>query len=394
VSAAKAPESPDAGLVERPDPIYEVAYLLWQVNQGYISAEDRAVGENWMYDDPAVMHPDDRASLPGWLDAAREVRAALLPSAGDEGGEAVGLIIDPDPGPTVREVDGCASCGEGDPNDECPKSKRPCGHHCNHIWESDACDWCGYVSEGDDSAFAAVHLALTNEGLIDPDADSDALVQFIVNRCAGVGHMARPASAPPVEGARPEEEARYVETEYDYEREDHEEGVVYVTGLPYRAEADGLVAAATTPEGASEMIAKMQARRGAALTPEGAEELPAGSKELPDLKLGAEEGAAGEALAWILLCAIYPEHQARTIRNFPCDDTWTDCQDQARAVLAAGYLSPAQAAAAVRAAEVRAWDECVRALAWCLDNGPASSAVEYLRTNNAPRARATWAGGE
>lgn len=40
--------------------------------------------------------------------------------------------------------DECGSCGEGVPGD-CPKSKRPCGHHCNHIWTHDACDWCGHV---------------------------------------------------------------------------------------------------------------------------------------------------------------------------------------------------------------------------------------------------------
>lgn len=37
----------------------------------------------------------------------------------------------------------CASCGEGNPPNECPKSKRPCGHHCNHSWSHASCDWCG-----------------------------------------------------------------------------------------------------------------------------------------------------------------------------------------------------------------------------------------------------------
>ena len=36
----------------------------------------------------------------------------------------------------------CGSCGES-PENECPDSKRPCGHHCNHVWTHDACDWCG-----------------------------------------------------------------------------------------------------------------------------------------------------------------------------------------------------------------------------------------------------------
>jgi hypothetical protein len=37
----------------------------------------------------------------------------------------------------------CASCGEEMPRGECPKSKRDCGHHCNHSWTHDACCWCG-----------------------------------------------------------------------------------------------------------------------------------------------------------------------------------------------------------------------------------------------------------
>lgn len=37
----------------------------------------------------------------------------------------------------------CVSCGEGLPRGECPESKRPCGHHCNHSWSHDGCDWCG-----------------------------------------------------------------------------------------------------------------------------------------------------------------------------------------------------------------------------------------------------------
>lgn len=42
------------------------------------------------------------------------------------------------------EEGNCASCGEsGVERDECPASGRPCGHHCNHVWETDACCWCG-----------------------------------------------------------------------------------------------------------------------------------------------------------------------------------------------------------------------------------------------------------
>lgn len=39
--------------------------------------------------------------------------------------------------------DDCISCGEEMPEGECPKSERPCGHHCNCSWVHDACDWCG-----------------------------------------------------------------------------------------------------------------------------------------------------------------------------------------------------------------------------------------------------------
>ena len=44
----------------------------------------------------------------------------------------------------------CGSCGDDNcPPNECPKSKRPCGHHCNHSWSHDACCWCG-VQFGED----------------------------------------------------------------------------------------------------------------------------------------------------------------------------------------------------------------------------------------------------
>lgn len=43
----------------------------------------------------------------------------------------------------------CSSCGEGLPKNDCSKSKRPCGHCCNHSWSHDKCCWCGreYVDE-------------------------------------------------------------------------------------------------------------------------------------------------------------------------------------------------------------------------------------------------------
>jgi len=46
----------------------------------------------------------------------------------------------------------CVPCEQDDPRGECPASKRTCGHHCNHIWTHDKCDWCGLeeVEDGSD----------------------------------------------------------------------------------------------------------------------------------------------------------------------------------------------------------------------------------------------------
>lgn len=46
--------------------------------------------------------------------------------------------------PAAAPVVDCSSCGEDSckPN-ECPKSRRPCGHHCNCSWSQDQCCWCG-----------------------------------------------------------------------------------------------------------------------------------------------------------------------------------------------------------------------------------------------------------
>ena len=42
----------------------------------------------------------------------------------------------------------CISCEQGMPKGECVTSKRECGHHCNHLWSHDKCDWCGaYVND-------------------------------------------------------------------------------------------------------------------------------------------------------------------------------------------------------------------------------------------------------
>lgn len=50
--------------------------------------------------------------------------------------------------PPTNEDPDCSSCGED--NEPCPKSERPCGHHCNHSWSHDACCWCGKEWTGDE----------------------------------------------------------------------------------------------------------------------------------------------------------------------------------------------------------------------------------------------------
>lgn len=37
----------------------------------------------------------------------------------------------------------CLECGDSIEKDPCPKSKKPCGHHCNHSWTHDVCCYCG-----------------------------------------------------------------------------------------------------------------------------------------------------------------------------------------------------------------------------------------------------------
>lgn len=46
-----------------------------------------------------------------------------------------------------RAEDDCYTCDNAGPDlnadTRCSKSKRKCGHHCNHSWTHDECDWCG-----------------------------------------------------------------------------------------------------------------------------------------------------------------------------------------------------------------------------------------------------------
>ena len=43
------------------------------------------------------------------------------------------------------ECDSCAAKEDNGANEYCPKSRRVCGHHCNHIWSNDECHWCGLL---------------------------------------------------------------------------------------------------------------------------------------------------------------------------------------------------------------------------------------------------------
>lgn len=43
------------------------------------------------------------------------------------------------------ETPDCADCANkrmGYDDDQCHKSQKSCGHHCNHSWSHDSCCWC------------------------------------------------------------------------------------------------------------------------------------------------------------------------------------------------------------------------------------------------------------
>lgn len=54
-------------------------------------------------------------------------------------------------------VEGCDTCPElgSEGLDECPSSKRTCGHHCNCGWTASVCDWCGATGDPDTGEFPA-----------------------------------------------------------------------------------------------------------------------------------------------------------------------------------------------------------------------------------------------
>jgi hypothetical protein len=57
--------------------VERVAYLLWQINQGYLTAEDRAVGTNWFTEPVEALHPDDLFMRAHWIAVAEEVIAEV-----------------------------------------------------------------------------------------------------------------------------------------------------------------------------------------------------------------------------------------------------------------------------------------------------------------------------
>lgn len=42
----------------------------------------------------------------------------------------------------VFDCDDCGGPPAGEP-ETCPKSEKPCGHHCNHSWSHEHCHYCG-----------------------------------------------------------------------------------------------------------------------------------------------------------------------------------------------------------------------------------------------------------
>lgn len=76
-------------------------------------------------------------------------------------------------------------------------------------------------------------------------------------------HETPDSTTPPTPGSIEAAEivVQYVETAYDRVAQDLDDGTHVVHGLPYRAEYDGLQAAATSPEGARAMIQQMIERR-------------------------------------------------------------------------------------------------------------------------------------
>jgi hypothetical protein len=62
----------------------------------------------------------------------------------------------------------CSSCPEGMPENECPASRRQCGHHCNCSWVHDHCHWCD-AEFGEEPTLAAASRAVPESTPGGPD---------------------------------------------------------------------------------------------------------------------------------------------------------------------------------------------------------------------------------
>lgn len=66
---------------------------------------------------------------------------------------------------SAPDVDECLTCGElAGAEGECPRSKRPCGHHCNCSWIHDCCHWCGAEMDEDGEYQVGAVVAFVHRG--------------------------------------------------------------------------------------------------------------------------------------------------------------------------------------------------------------------------------------
>jgi len=84
----------------------------------------------------------------------------------------------------MTEHDECISCDGVTPENECPDSERPCGHHCNCSWIHDHCHWCGveFGEEGKETKMTHDDFTDEDEAAVDNVlADHPDLVERLAN---------------------------------------------------------------------------------------------------------------------------------------------------------------------------------------------------------------------
>lgn len=75
--------------------------------------------------------------------------------------------------------DTCNEDGSEIADQECPRSPRDCGHHCNHSWSHDECHWCGRAWGADDELRQKViHLPSGRKGSVALPVGDRALVEW------------------------------------------------------------------------------------------------------------------------------------------------------------------------------------------------------------------------